>query len=328
MNKFKTVHEEIKKINKLVLSGGGYKGCVYVGMMKYLEEIGINHQIKSIIGTSIGSLFAALIAIGYKSSELEQIMYEFDYHKHENIDIVCLLEKFGIDSFVGIEKFIESLFLKKNFRTDITFEQFFIQTGINLIVTSVCLNTQETVFFEYNMNPQMSVILALKASMALPYLFASVTYKGLTYIDGGVLDNFPIDFFRKKSDSQKFAKHYYDDIDQQILGINLHNSIKKSLKDILTIDQYSIQLFECIYGAYNMQKQLTSNQNQNAHIITISIPKFQTFDFNVNNDDKKFLCDLGYDQTKKYFEICLPSKIINQLNHQKNIKKLIRRSSV
>ena len=294
--------DQINQINKLVLSGGGYKGCIYVGMWKYLEENGINKQIKTMAGTSIGALICTLISIGYSYTELEEAMIQFDYKKYQHIDLDCLFEKFGIDSFQGIEKLIELLFLKKEIPPNITLDCLYEKTKIHLIITAVCLNTQQTVFFDYHRTPEMQLMIALKASMALPYLFASVNHKKLTYIDGGVLDNFPIDFFTDDHSS--------------IFGIDLHTPPNSSVKEILTIDQYSLQLMSCVYNAYTTVSHL--NQTDDAHIITISIPKFKTFDFNLLDEDKKYLYEVGYEKTKTYFETNLPQKI--QLKLQNKLK--------
>ena len=60
-----------KKIN-LILQGGGIKGLAYIGALRYLEEK--NYQIEYISGTSIGAILGALVASGYNSYELENII--------------------------------------------------------------------------------------------------------------------------------------------------------------------------------------------------------------------------------------------------------------
>src|SRR5689334_2801382 len=60
-----------KKIQGLVLSGGGGRGAYQVGVYKYLEEAGLEPEI--IVGTSIGAVNGALLAMGQTARDLEQI---------------------------------------------------------------------------------------------------------------------------------------------------------------------------------------------------------------------------------------------------------------
>ena len=58
----------------IVLSGGSEKGVVYVGVLKFLEEMNILPSIECIYGVSIGAIFTVLMTIGYTSSELEYLV--------------------------------------------------------------------------------------------------------------------------------------------------------------------------------------------------------------------------------------------------------------
>lgn len=60
----------------LVLSGGGAKGAAHIGVLKYMEEIGI--PIDYIAGTSMGAIIGGLYAIGYSSDELLDIISTVD----------------------------------------------------------------------------------------------------------------------------------------------------------------------------------------------------------------------------------------------------------
>lgn len=62
----------LKKNINLVLQGGGIKGLAYIGALRYLEENNIN--INYIAGSSVGAIIGSLIACGYDSYELEDII--------------------------------------------------------------------------------------------------------------------------------------------------------------------------------------------------------------------------------------------------------------
>lgn len=288
------VQSILSKVDKLVLSGGGIKGCCHIGALKYLEEIGLLNQIRYLAGTSIGALISALICLGYKSAEIEPIMYQFDYKEYQSIDLFCIFEKFGIDNFAKILSFIESLFIAKNVPPKITFRQLYDKTQLHLIFNTVCLNTYETTFLDYQLTPNLPVVTGIQMSMSIPYLFGCVTYQKLTYVDGAFLNNFIIDF--------PFFQTAPPDT---LLGIDLHCSVNHSIKEIQSLDQYALQLFSCIYNSY---MKIRKKPNDQAHIINISGHHIGAFDFNLAPTERKNLLKIGYDKTKEYFEIQLPQK--------------------
>ena len=62
----------------LVLSGGGAKGASHVGVMEYLETIGM--PIDLIVGTSVGGLIGGFYAVGYSAEEIREIIYDIDWN--------------------------------------------------------------------------------------------------------------------------------------------------------------------------------------------------------------------------------------------------------
>lgn len=283
----KNSSDQIKKINKLVLSGGGFRGCIYAGVLKYLEETRLIKQINCFAGTSIGALIATLICLQFNSDNIIQIIKHFNYEKYQSVDLMCLFEKFGIDSFEKIKKFIESLFISKNISPNITFEELHKKHKNHLIIVSVCLNTHDKYIFDYINTPNAPVIIGLQASMAFPYIFSTVNYKGLTFTDGGLLCNFPINLDIFASDPSS------------VLGINLFNHNNYSIREIKTIDQFAMNLFICLYHAY---EKIHQKFHPESHVINISVPKYHTFDFMLTDTDKQFLIDIGYQKIKEYFD--------------------------
>lgn len=284
-----------KDIDILVLSGGGLRGCIHIGLLRYLEEAQMIDKFKVLAGTSIGALIAALYNLGYKSSELTGIVSHFSYDQYQSIDINHLFENFGFDNYDKITQFIESLFKAKNYDPKVTFEQLHQRTSIHLIINAVCLNTQNNVYFDYVSYPEMPVVLGIKASMSLPYIFGCIKYRGLTYVDGGLLDNFITNHPLMLSQPGR------------VLGVNLGNTINQSIKDISSITQYSLTIISCIYQAYNqLSWQLRPHHDMN--IIHIRAPKFNTFNLHMSLQDKLYLIELGYQQSRDYFMVKAETK--------------------
>ena len=63
----------------LVLSGGGAKGAAHIGVLKYIEEVGI--PIDYIAGTSMGSIVGGMYALGYSSDEILDIISDVDWDR-------------------------------------------------------------------------------------------------------------------------------------------------------------------------------------------------------------------------------------------------------
>ena len=60
-----------------LFGGGAIRGLAYVGTIRALEELGIEYDI--LAGSSVGSIFATLLACGYKSFELENIFLKVNF---------------------------------------------------------------------------------------------------------------------------------------------------------------------------------------------------------------------------------------------------------
>lgn len=281
------MNHPFKIVNKIVFSGGGMRGCAHIGVVKFLEEKSLMTQFDFFAGTSIGSLIATLLVIKYSSVELTEIVKQFDYERYQSFNINNLLTNFGVDTFEKMSQLIASMFLKKNLPPYISFIELFHITKKHLIINAVCLNTHTNIFFDHILSPRMPIIIALQASMSLPFIFGSVEYNGLRYVDGGLLNNFPIDF-------PLFAES-----PETVLGINLGGIYDCSVKEINTIDQYCINLFSCLYNAYI---KLSHNINPLLHVISIITPQCTTFDFLLDIDGKQNLINLGYNKISLYYD--------------------------
>ena len=62
----------------LVLSGGGAKGAAHVGVIEYIEELGI--PVDMVLGTSMGGLVGGLYALGYTVPEMDSLMRNMDWN--------------------------------------------------------------------------------------------------------------------------------------------------------------------------------------------------------------------------------------------------------
>lgn len=191
----------------LVLSGGGAKGMAHVGVLKVLEELNIRPDY--IAGTSMGSIMGGMYAIGYSASELDSIMRRMDWSR-------ILSDRIPLSEVVPEEKHNYNRFL---FQFDLTKKgpqmpaAMVVGQGIMEEMNSLAwhiVGTNEFDDFDIPFRCVASdlisgesyvfssgnLVTAMRASMAIPSMFSPVPYNSMLLVDGGVLDNIPVQVCR------------------------------------------------------------------------------------------------------------------------------------
>ena len=167
----------MKKIN-LVLGGGGARGFCHLGVIKALNEKG--YTINAISGVSAGAIAGAFYCAGISPDETLDILKEkrfFDFSRiHLPID--------GLLSLEGLEDQLNKAIPHKNIED--------LETTLFVAVTN--LNDGDIEYKDHG--PLGKTVLA---SASLPVLFSPVSMNGKQYVDGGVLDNFPVKPFAEES---------------------------------------------------------------------------------------------------------------------------------
>jgi len=172
-------------IESLLLDGGGCPGISYIGVIKALEKMNMLKNIKTISGSSIGSIFGLLIVLGYVSSEIQDIIFECDIEKIFSLSYLNFIKNgvYGDDKY--IVKILKSG-IKMKYNKNITFLELFNKTNIKFIVNTTCLCDNQPFYFDHTNSPDMPVWLAVRMSISIPYVFPAVYYKEKYYVDGGV----------------------------------------------------------------------------------------------------------------------------------------------
>lgn len=185
------------KYNTLCLSSGGIRGFYLLGAIKYLVDKKIidMNNINTFIGTSIGSIISLLLSIGHSIDTLINIFYTMDFSKLDiELNFDNIFENYGIDNATKIITVIQTLLYDKINLYDISFKNLFEKTKKEIKIISVNYSKQKEVLFSYKTSPNMSVILAIRMSISIPFIFNPVKYKGDLYIDGAILNHFGIEY--------------------------------------------------------------------------------------------------------------------------------------
>jgi NTE family protein len=155
----------------LVLSGGGARGFAHLGVIQALGEEGIFPDIIS--GTSAGSLAGALYCDGHSPKEILAIM-----KPESKLSLMRpVIPRDGLLEISGIARILEANLKARKYE----------DLKIPLIVCATDINNAKPVYFSKG-----ELIPSLIASSSIPVLFKPVKINNIQFLDGGVLDNFPV----------------------------------------------------------------------------------------------------------------------------------------
>ncbi|KDO01802.1 MULTISPECIES: patatin-like phospholipase family protein [Pseudomonas] len=195
----------------LVLSGGAARGLAHIGVLKALEEQGI--KVDAIAGTSMGAVVGGLYASGYKVEELEKLALGIDWQqalsdapprkdvpfrrKQDDRDFLVKQKlSFRDDGSLGLPLgviqgqnlalLLESMLAHTSDTRD------FDKLPIPFRAVATDIASGEKVVFRRGHLPQV-----IRASMSIPAVFAPVELDGRLLVDGGMVDNIPLDVARE-----------------------------------------------------------------------------------------------------------------------------------
>jgi predicted acylesterase/phospholipase RssA len=175
----------------LCISGGGIHMLSLIGAY-YKLPLTIISNIKKYYGTSAGAVMVFLISIGYTQKELYLLGSNFDISKllSKKIDIFNIINNNGIDNGYKLEKLLRLLLNKKLNITDITFGELYNLNSIELNIITTNYTKKKEFIFNYLNTPNISIIIAVRASLSIPLFFFPIKIGKDEFIDGGVSNNF------------------------------------------------------------------------------------------------------------------------------------------
>ncbi len=260
-----------KKPIGIVLSGGGGRALVHLGIWKALEERGINPQ--KISGVSMGGIIGAMWAAGYSAGETLKVFQSESWKK-------WFRPTWSENGVISIQK------LKKLFSTYLpkTFEELHFP----LTISAFCLQTAKIERFESG-----DLISALLASMAVPAIFSPIRIGMYDYVDSGLLENLPvkpffinpITFENSESKETQIYSDYF------VIGIHSNplseNFIPTSTRSV--IERY----FQAV-GVFMVREDIPKCD------LYIEPKEISTVKFSNVNINKAF--QIGYNSTKEFLD--------------------------
>lgn len=306
VSQFAVSQNEVKspKIG-LVLSGGGARGFAHIGVIKVLEEEGVD--VDYIGGTSMGSIVGGLYAMGYSIYEIEElaITQDWDYVLNDQIN----RRELGFYEKSANERYVLSLALagrKISIPPGLVYGQ-----NVTQLLTKLSNPSFQSTDFNDLDKPFLcmatdllsgeaikldtgNIALAIRSSMSVPSAFAPVEYGPYYLVDGGVLNNFP-------------AEHVKNLGADYLIGVDIATPLyqKEEINNLVQILSQSIFL--------NGEAEYARNINMIDLLIKPEINPFTAMDF----DRADSLIKRGED----YARSMLPEirKFLDSIGHQPEV---------
>jgi NTE family protein len=303
----------------LVFRGGGVKGMAYVGVLEGLDQRGILDQIERVGGASVGAITAMLVSFRLSLAETLAFFDTMDFSRvtqqtapfelrrwpaflEREINELAgdveglrrLLRKYGWYSSEYVYEWVQhviAVHCDGNRRA--TFVDF-RQRGFRdlyMVATNISRGTAEV--FSADTTPDVAVADAVRLSMSIPLYFEALQFDGQKfgqgdfYIDGGVLNNYPVQIF----DQRRFAVDnpwFLGEVNWETLGCFLYNpgEFRRDLP-IRNFRDYMSILFE------NMSRgqQFVAFENSRLdrrRTIKIDIHDVESTDFFIQPGDAKY----------------------------------------
>jgi len=292
-----------------IFAGGGVRGTAYIGALKALEElkIGLNGYASS----SVGAVFASLLAVGYSYGELKELILNVDYQQFRDLYLPLPGKDFGVfkgDSvYFWLKENIEKKFYENQNYSEIkpvTFKD--LNTDLIIIATDISY----TNFKEYSRvkTPDTEIAHAVRTSISIPGFFKPVWENNSCLVDGDVINNFPI---------WKETSEIISNTNLNILEFRLEATEKP--REITGILDYLSALIDTNYNIATDILEAQYGKNDQFDIVRIDTGKTKMIDFNISNDEKEILINQGYDSVNKYFNY---DRMIKKQNIAKIYEKM------
>jgi NTE family protein len=174
----------------LVVGGGGIRGVSALGAAARLADAGLLADVDTFVGTSAGALVCAVLAV---RRDVREVMAVLEREKYApDYDLAGIGSKYGLDSGRHLASWIHRILGARY-----TFAEVRARFGTTLVVCATDLTRRRAAYLGPDTHPDMDVGLALRATCAVPLYFAAVrTASGGLYVDGALMDNFPLAWAR------------------------------------------------------------------------------------------------------------------------------------
>ncbi len=296
-----------------IFTGGSIRGAAYVGALRAMEELGINNL--CFVGSSVGSVISVFYAAGGSPDELEKIINSINFDLFKDINF-SFSKDFSISKgehfLEWLREHIEKQFYGENYKKGqnppVTFKD--LKKDVVILTTDI-LTTSVKVFSKKE-TPDFEVAQAVRISSSMPGLLKPYQLNNQLLVDGDLSRSWPI---------WKIVPSLCD-YNARMLEFRLEGS-----KERFKLDN-TMDFLNSVYTAFsNFAADHVISGYQNCDMfdyIRLDSGDVNITDFNLSQEKRNELYEMGYQTTKNYFKNVLPVKKANILPHYKIfVKKLL-----
>lgn len=322
----------------LVFEGGGVKGIAYIGALDVLNDRKIIPNIQRIGGTSAGAINAILLGLGFTSDETKDILWSLNFNDFMDDswgvvrDTTRLIEKFGWYKGDYFRNWIGKLIKEKTGNSESTFADIEAmkekRNFKSLYFMGTNLSTSFSEIFSAEHTARICVADAVRISMSIPLFFAAKrSIRGDVYVDGGVLDNYPVKLFDREkyvSADNSLEPKYYKETNKNIAGserpiakyvynketLGFRLDTKKEISVFRDqaepphkkIDDFFAYTWALIHTVLESQQSAHLHSDDWARTVFIDTIGVGTTDFDLSDSKKKALVESGREGALQYFK--------------------------
>ena len=276
-----------------IFGGGAVRGLCYVGALRALKEL--NVEIGSLAGSSVGAVFASLLACGYNAEEIENMFIDFNFNVFRDIN-------FGFTPDLSLSKgevflnwlrdnFSAKVFGHKDRNNPVCFKD--LKNDLYILTTNL---TNHTPFvFSKKSTPDVEVAFAVRASAGMPGLMKPVKYNNSVLVDGDLSKSWAV----WKTDKNLVYG------DERVLEFRLEGSSDENIKN--PIDYLSTVYNSFSYLCTSNIIEKYGNKDKFDYIV-FDTKDILMIDFSISADERFKLINQGYNDTINYFKTVLVNK--------------------
>jgi predicted acylesterase/phospholipase RssA len=259
-------------MKNLIIGPGAMGFFMYLGVVSKLKREGQLDDLEAISGASAGALIGFLFCLT-KGDSTKALDFALSVPVNQIMkpNIKSLLKDYGLIPYTKIRKVLIGSCQTFIGKDDVTFKELYELHPVKLYISAYCVDFMKTVYFSIETTPNMSVLDAVCASVAIPFLFSSVKLKdGWNYIDGGAAEFIPGGPFLGK----------------EALALKLAWSRLEKVKDLKT---YAIGI---LYSTMKLRHEYDFPS------MDLELHGEDMFDFGASNDAKLKMFLKGYEQVR------------------------------
>lgn len=271
-----------------IFGGGAVRGIAYVGALQALDELNIHIDI--LAGSSVGSIVAALVAIGYSPDEINDIFMQVNFELFRDIH-------FGINKDFAISKgnvftdWIRDLIEKKFYGLDYKKGEnnpvLFRDIKKQLVLITTDLNTFKPYEFSTFETPDYEIAEAVRASCSMPGLMVPVEFNNKKLVDGDLMKGIPL---WKLSKNLNVPRNRIIEFRLEGDNIGSNNNPFEFLNSI----------YSCMTSVSTDFIMEKFGKNDKYDYVKITTGDLIVIDFNISQKSRNKLVEMGYNDSMRY----------------------------